>query len=365
MSRGHHPNIGGKGKSKQTPDAAAGTELMPIGSRPGRQGQEARPSQPAEEKALQKDIVLEYLGPSNTPSATSPDRADYAGTIFGNRLPVLALLQHVVRGEQAQAEEFIKMNRNLIFAKEDVIDYSGRRFKNISAWEYALWAYDRHMWKMLLKYIPKDQIPLALAQLNNLEKNGITYTISETVTDPETKAEQTRERTITEPHYDFALIDALQTFVDDNEEWSHEQCVEYWRKTVGGAQRLVPVYVANYYCNPECSFNPIPKFNEDELPRTLKFYNYRSDSIVSWFPLSSSSGFGFDFAIMRGEAAREACGLRWGWAAGKCMGQDLAAVTALYKVRQSEFTQLKQQLQNPAFEADEPESPSRCSISMM
>jgi hypothetical protein len=341
MSRGHHPNIGGKGKSKQTPDAAAGTELMPMSSRLDRQGQV-------------QDIVFEYLDLSNMPSATSANRADYAGTIFGNRLPVLALLQHVVRREQAQAEAFVKKNLDLIFAKEDVIDYSGRRFKNISAWEYALWAYDRHMWTMLLKYIPKDQIPLALEQLNNLEENGITYTISETVTDPESKAEQTRERTITEPHYDFALIVALQMYVNNYEQWSYGQCVEYWCKKVGGAERLVPVYVANYYCDRNHSFDPVPKFNEDELPRTLEFYNYLSKSTVSWFPFSSSSGLGFDFAIGRGGARA-----RGGVASGPgAAWRDLAAVTTLYKVRQSEFTQLKQQLQNPAFESDR--SPSKC-----
>jgi hypothetical protein len=294
------------------------------------------------------------------------------GEIFHPRLTDHLLLLVVERRRDKAgkliAEEFIKVNRNLILSRGHVTDYSFRKFAKVSAWEYALWAYDRHMWTMLLKYISKDQIPLALEQLNNLEVNGITYTISETVTDPETKAEQTRERTITEPHYDFALIPALQTYMDNHGGWSGGQRIEYWCKKVGGAQRLVPVYVANYYCDSKRSFDPTPKFNEDELSRSLEFYNYDSESTVSWFPLSSSSGLGFDFAIMCGQGwvpdklgqRVGAVGWRWGCTDAGVSAINLAAVTALYKVRQSEFTQLKQQLQNPAFESDP--SPSKCLV---
>ncbi|AAO91584.1 Dot/Icm T4SS effector CpeA [Coxiella burnetii] len=264
------------------------------------------------------------------------------------------LTQHflllVVQGKQGQVEAMLKVNPALIlFARGDVTDYSGQTFKNISAWEYVLWAYDSHMYRMLFNYIPKEQRPLALQQLIDLETNGIAYTLSEKVMNAEREAEETRETIIREAHYDFSpLIDALQTYVTNVERWSFEECVEHWRKKVGGAQCMVPVHVGNEYCYPDRSFDPIPRFNEKNLPRRHNFYNYVSGADESWFPLSPA-GLGTNFAIMRGcmRAVAGAC-----WRVGRQWAcNDLAAITALREVRQSDLIQLKEQLQNPAPES--------------
>ena len=57
----------------------------------------------------------------------------------------------------------------MALASGSVIDLSKRRFAKITAFQYALWAMDWHMWTMLLKYLPK---PEAAAQAHALEERG-------------------------------------------------------------------------------------------------------------------------------------------------------------------------------------------------
>ncbi|OYV54396.1 MAG: hypothetical protein B7X00_01380, partial [Legionella sp. 21-45-4] len=70
---------------------------------------------------------------------------------------------------------------------------------------------------------------------------------------------------------------------------------------VGLAQRDLPVHVVNEYCRPDRSFDPLPAFNEDKLPRVLTYYHFKSGLDVPLFPLvvSDSSGLGVDFALIR------------------------------------------------------------------
>ena len=55
------------------------------------------------------------------------------------------LLQSVAEGEQDKAEEFIQKNKNLLLYPGTVKDLSGREFKQITAFQYALWALDWHI----------------------------------------------------------------------------------------------------------------------------------------------------------------------------------------------------------------------------
>jgi hypothetical protein len=100
--------------------------------------------------------------------------------------------------------------------------------------------------------------------------------------------------------FDFdSLITALDTYVTNFDKWNYHQQEEAWMK-VGQAQRDVPVHVAHEYCRPDRSFDSLPSFTEEALPRVLTFYRYVTN-IKYWFPLSSSSsGLGFDFALVRG-----------------------------------------------------------------
>ena len=66
------------------------------------------------------------------------------------------LLTYVADGEQDKAEELIRKDRNLLLHIGTVNDLSGREFKLITAFQYALWAMDWHMWTMIQKYLPQE-----------------------------------------------------------------------------------------------------------------------------------------------------------------------------------------------------------------
>lgn len=68
------------------------------------------------------------------------------------------LLLLTAQGKEDEVAKFFAMSPHLIrslIAQNDVEDYSGRQFKNISVFQYALWARDWHMWEMMLKALDK------------------------------------------------------------------------------------------------------------------------------------------------------------------------------------------------------------------
>ena len=152
--------------------------------------------------------------------------------------------------------------------------------------------------------------------------------------------------------FDFhSLITALDTYVTNFDKWDYHQREEAWMK-VGKAQRDVPVHVAHEYCRPDRAFDPLPSFTEEALPRVLTFYNYVTN-IKSWFPLSPSSGLGFDFALTRGhDGTRSLPGRGAHWEAGgglRLMARlDLVAVHHLDEVRIADLTQSRENLSRPA-----------------
>jgi hypothetical protein len=234
----------------------------------------------------------------------------------------------VAYGEQEQAEMILMEDPTLLLEKGEVTDYSGRAFKGITAFQYALWALDRHMWDMILKYLSPEE---AAKQLRDHVDNKKGY------------------KEIHGNYYDFApLTDALQTYVNNFDNWTDDQKIKHWCKVVGGAQFLAPAHVANEYCRTDRSFDPTPTFNEEKLPRSLTFYNYLIFGNSHWYSPAADSCLGLDFAVFR-RAARQVC--TWGGhgsTAWTRLAVDLAAVAALCKVRTGELTELKQLLLNPA-----------------
>lgn len=303
-------------------------------------------STPVQKTELHPDIskyaILDYVGHNDTVHLAEEEVGWASHRTPHNRL-VTTFLQHIVRGEQDSAENLLKINPDLRFAKGNVTDYSNRTFKNISSIQYAAWAYDIFMLKMLWKNISIEQKPKVLEQLEELETKGTEHG----------------------SHYDFSsLIVALQQYVNNYDTWNFEQRLNYYRTFIGGAQRMVPAHIAQEYCHPHRSFSPTPTFNEAHLPRVFKFFNYIADSDSTWFPLSMSKpSLGTDFAIIRwaGIKAQAAAGCqsaRFVNLPGS-MEIDLNAMSVLCQVRQSELaeliTQLRQSLQNPLLEETKPE----------
>ena len=263
-------------------------------------------------------------------------------------------LQHVAYGVQAEAKKMLISNPELIGYQGRVTDHSKRTFNKITAFQYALWAWDWHMWVMLLRYLSPD---MARAQLLELEAGVVTEQY--------------------EVHYNFTeLIEVYKRYIDHFEKYAHqertEQYNQLWCKEIGGAQSRVPAHVANEYCRTdrilELSPNADTIFRERLLPRVFKLND------GSWYPLVENSYgiLGNDFAIVRSylsiacvcsvyrdsitltAVGPESENVRYAqWAiergrcsalAEKCKNYDLPAFTELFRVRMKQYQELKEQL---------------------
>lgn len=223
----------------------------------------------------------------------------------------------VAKGKQAEAEAFLNAAQEkqvLLQQSSKFTDYSGRTFE-CTAYEYAYWAKDTHMRRMLEAHMDDETKAILLEKINQIEEVGLTYT-------------QHGEK-ITSKHFDFSpLIKALENYLDKYNKWDKNNTDENWHAmeqaflAVGKAQRDVPAHVAQEYCRTDFSFEITAKdkitgkdtstlFKEPSLPRGLTFDNWVTNT-STWFPLSAgTSGLGFDFAIVK--AVRAAgCGRRGG-----------------------------------------------------
>jgi hypothetical protein len=238
------------------------------------------------------------------------------------------LLQFVAEGEQDKAEALIKKDQNLLLHAGTVTDLSGREFKGITAFQYALWALDWHIWTMIKKYLPLEA---QAEQFAVLESKGTAH----------------------EKHFSLQpLTGALQTYVDNAEKvWKYDQrATDHWCKVVGGAQKALPAHVVNEYCRSDRPFEPCPQEWESRLPRTreMNVYDSTQSKTVkgSWYVApSSKGGLGLNFAFCRynfgavfvvvesGAGGRE-------WA----VLSDLKALQSLWKTRTQQLESLKSQL---------------------
>ena len=345
---------------------------------------------------------------------------------------VRALLDDVAKGKQEEANTTLQSAEDkqaLLRTPGKFTDYSGRSFR-CTAYEYAYWAKDTHMQRMLERHMDDETKALMLEKVNEIERSGLAYqqhglsyknahydtsfilkdldvdefdrlktmlgqhhnklntatsdnykTVSFTATEYEelkkTLAQQHKRRFIptgsayfqllcyvTYPvffiaslfipspakklsnklKFDFhSLITALHTYVTNYDKWTYHERDMAWL-SVGKAQRDVPAHIAHEYCRPDRSFEPLPSFVEETLPRRLTFDNYVTAN-SSWFPLpASSSGLGFDFAVLRVGGWRLA--RRWAYRQGREI--DLAAVSHLDEVRTVDLTLSREHLSSPA-----------------
>jgi serine/threonine protein kinase len=228
------------------------------------------------------------------------------------------LLRSVAEGEQDKAEALIQKDNNLLLQAGNMMDLSGREFKNITAFQYALWAIDWHMWKMIQKYLPEEQ---QRTQFEELETKGTAHG----------------------KHFNFRpLIEALQTYVENIEKvWKYDRRArDHWCKAVGGMQVLVPAHVMNEYCRQDRSFDPCPAFTEEKLPR------------MSWSMTRYNGKMcGDSFAFGRAEAGgpvilHYADMLKWSLHFPPI---DLKALQSLSKVRTQQLELLASQLKSSSY----------------
>ena len=160
------------------------------------------------------------------------------------------LLQYVVNGRQQKAKNIIKKNPRILQQKGDVTDPSGREFEEITAFQYALWALDWHMWTMMLEFMDNESVNCQIKEQESItEESGYGK------------------------HFSFdGIIAALKSYIEkfDNK----LTATSIWKGEVGYQQRHFPAHVVNEYCRPDIAFSPgnkgLRSFEESTLPRKLK-----------------------------------------------------------------------------------------------
>ncbi|MDP1602047.1 MAG: F-box protein [Legionella sp.] len=265
----------------------------------------------------------------------------YHLALFKPMIDVRKLLHHVTRGEHDAVKAMLKKDISLMFKRGVVTDCSGRKFENVSPFEYAMWALDKHMWAAMIACIPQSEeskqiVEILIKQYNKVNTIGVTYKLN--------------GQTITEKHFDFenTIIKELQTQVDSinapGERTNWDAINKQWRDGVSGAQKRLPMHIVDEYCSNE-PFHPVPKFTSQ--PKSSKqFYNWATDKNENWFSVDSKSSV--DFAIYKSGAGAVG-GVVTRRAPHACWGGSqyaLAAMKALYEVRTNDFIDLNSQLED-------------------
>ena len=254
-------------------------------------------------------------------------------------------LPGVAKGKQNEADALLTAssgNKQVLLRTPGVFtDYSGRTF-NCTAYEYAYWAKDTHMCRMLECHMDDETKAYMLARIDEIER------LDADTGQPMGLGYSQGGLEHRSAHFDLTpLKNALQQYVDSYDNWERENNLDAMRAAwmeVGILQRDLPVHVVNEYCHPDRSFSPRPEFNEEALPRSLIFYNYNTNSEQALFPLvvSDTAGLGVFALIRGGRSASE--GVQAEWRGVWATRRDLAAVSRLDEVRTVDLTRSRESL---------------------
>ena len=238
-------------------------------------------------------------------------------------------LLNIAHGKQQEAELQLIENPCLLLASGHFTDYSGRTF-TCTAYEYAYWAKDTHMCRMLEAHMNEETKAAMLNYIQAIDQDGLNY-------------QQWGEAGLEfkkSTHFDMKpLIQALEDYVDGYKRrklmGDFKTLEPEWLR-VGIAQRELPVHVINEYCRVDKSFVPLPEFNDMSLPRIVSYDSFGENA--SLFPLvtSGSNILGVHFSLLRGGNIDKAVSAR-GEGNETCALLDLAALIKLDQVRTEEL----------------------------
>jgi hypothetical protein len=297
---------------------------------------EVRQLELAEKRRTLEAKKAELLGRQREAEAEEARRATYTkeredklreakANEFKDAKSVGEFLKYIAEGEQDKAEVMLQKTPALALHKGTVMDLSKREFKAITGFQYALWALDWHMWKMLLKYMPEKE---AAMQFQELEEKGTAHG----------------------KHFSlWPLIEATDAYVQNYNKWieagAYDKIKAHWCEQVGGAQLLLPAHVINEYCHPTRPLSPCPTFTEDTLPRSMKVNE------GEWFTVQYRGGtLGIKFGVFRSSAAEARgldsvglCSIKWVGMNGAPV-EDSRALQALTVLREKQLKDLKANL---------------------
>ncbi|MDP1602547.1 MAG: hypothetical protein Q8M03_04710 [Legionella sp.] len=246
-------------------------------------------------------------------------------------------LQRVAYGEQDKVERLFKniykndtdKIQTALRYKGEFTDYSGRTF-HCTAYEYAYWAKDTHMCRMLEQHMNEETKAEMLERCVAIEDNGLEY-----IQDKKKK---------NSPHFDLTLLQtALTIFIGKAKDANSEskELLLAWMN-VFNTQRDVPAHVAHEYCRPDRAFSPLPEFNEPSLPRVLLIGDSERGGAKNWFPLD-----GYIDVITRWKFPVGAVTLTMARALDNELSKlkiDLEAIKQLDNVRTADLTQSRDNL---------------------
>jgi hypothetical protein len=193
--------------------------------------------------------------------------------------------RHIARGEQDQAEAMLKKQPMLALAKGRFDDISDLRclkkgdefervFQHISGWQYAIWAGDIHMCRMIKRCLLESPNAAPMIDTAKTQYREVRQGVSDFDADHHRKA------------FDLTpLIDALKTYVQNYAAWDDKKCKAHWCKVVGGLQKKLPAHVINEYCRPDRAFmvnEEPPDFLDLTLPR-MGYKDGRDEYGLDWF----------------------------------------------------------------------------------
>ena len=105
-----------------------------------------------------------------TASQSGARISDKASSFASIAQSVERLVQYIMAGNEAKAEDMIKADSDLLYRKASGHNPANKQFNDIHPIEYAVWSRDLRMLKMILKYIdPQD----AAAQIKNSQYKRI------------------------------------------------------------------------------------------------------------------------------------------------------------------------------------------------
>lgn len=295
---------------------------------------------------LPNEIVLKIADPlSLIDKARLSSVSKYYYNLFKPELEAAKasrLLHFVAHGEQAKADALLEQYPELLLRRSNVTDYSGRTFRHILAYEYAYWAKDTYMCRMLEVHMDDATRAIMLVCCETLERNGLRYEKQGIVEEHST-------------HFDFSPLKvALARYAESYDQWRVTNNLAAMTSAwidIGLAQRDVPVHVMNEYCHPGRSFYPRPEFNERTLPRHLTFFNYNTVKYELFFPLVAldPSGVNAGLALIQGKrpdlrVTPSAPRIKGWGAVGSEILLDFTAVSHLDDVRTAELAESRENL---------------------
>jgi len=235
-------------------------------------------------------------------------------------------MQHIVYGEQEEAEAMIKANPELLLYKSQVKDYSGRTII-ATPFQAALGAEDEWMWGMMRPYFTileskgaidsakeevrqqfDEQFPGGIENIPAKELQAMYDDLASAIINNDDNGKEEIEgfrQIITQHdcidsgiHFNMQhLIAAYQAYIDNFGRLG--TCVNrdtFWNKVIGFVQRQMPTNYAQVHCSG--IKNVID--SSDNFKRKLSF-----NDGVKFFPLPvDAAGLGFDFAVY---SFRSAC----------------------------------------------------------